>query len=62
MPEKIQITLADIFLANVVRTIQSGSFGHIPSDMSAYPKCVALVDTVYEHPKIKEYYAARPPK
>lgn len=57
-PFLMQLTVADIAIANIVRTLRTGNFDGIPTTIvDAYPKMVALTDSVMGEPKIAEFRA-----
>jgi len=52
------ISIADFRLGGVVKFLQSGLLDHIPKDILApYPRITQSYKAVFDHPKIKEYYA-----
>lgn len=54
----MQLTVADIAVVNRVNSLKSGKFDGIPSSIvDAYPKLVALAESVLSEPRIAEFRA-----
>eukprot|EP01134_Creolimax_fragrantissima_P006571 CFRG6571T1 len=55
-----KISIADIAMYEIVGLVRSGLIDHVDKELfESFPNIVALVNTVENHPKLKDYYATR---
>jgi len=58
-----EISIADLVVGRQVKYLSSGILDHIPKEvLSAYPRLNKLSQAMYEHPKVKEFYANKAAK